>query len=423
MQCSICRKSVETKPTAHGERIPRGWKRHAGQVYCGDCWADRYVLRAITIPVVRPLGEGIGWPQLREALAEAWSHATAATNWMTTQLFVRDEQRKPKVEKCPKQPKTYLYPETRQQFPELPSQVCAALENSVKAKYAKRRYQVLWTCEASLANARYPQPAIAPNQSWRPSYEPAGKDGGDLVPCVSVALLNGQRFLLQLRGGTEFRRQLGDFKQLVDDTAIKGELAILRQRVNGSDHRNGGRGRDGGGQQFATRVMVKMVGWFPRKERGDWDGTLYVHTVRDCFAVALDEKQNKLRVWNGDQVRRWISEHRRQLQRWSDDQKAENRPTASFQSRREAAVNKYKNRIASFIKETAAQIAGVAKRQRFATVRLDDRDRDYLGDGRFDWSGFRTYLAQRLNQDGVTLELASGEVTTETGDPLAETEA
>lgn len=415
MICTTCTKHVETK----GDRIPKGWHRHGG-VYCATCWHSRYVLRAISLPVVRPLGEGIGWPELRVALTEAWSHTTAAVNWMTSELFAADTKREPCHEKLAKQPKTYLYPRTRERFPELPSQVCAALENSTKNRYSKKRYQVLWTCEQSLPNARYPQPAISPNQAWKPSYQPAGKDGnGDKVPCVSVPLLNGQRFLLQLRGGREFFRQLAAFKQLIDGVAIKGELAIIRQRV-GNDNRNGVSSRDGGGQKFQSRVMVKMVGWFPRQAAKERSGTLFVRTDSDCFAVAIDEKGGKLRIWNADHVRRWINEHQRRLNRLSDDQKAEQRPTASFQSRRESHVDKFRRRIESFTKETVAQICGVAERMKFASIRFDDSDHTYFG--RFDWSGFRTRLGVKCNELGITLELASGGVAVETQEPLVETQ-
>lgn len=427
MKCSSCGVEKKTKPTAKGYRLPKGWKRHNG-VWCNKCWKSKYVLRAITIPVVRPLGEGVGWPQLREALKEVWAITTAATNYVTTNLYVNDVRRG-QEEKMPAMPKVYLYPDLTEQFPQLPSQSVASIENSQKAKYLRRRYGVLWTNSESLPNAKYPQSAISPSQSWTAKYVPAGKSGGDLVPAVLVTLLRGERYLLQLKGGKDFHRQLRDFRDIVEGRAIQGEIAILRKRVggNGHDNRNGLSARDGGGQKFATRVMVKIAAWFPRKQTADRKGTLYVRSDSDAFLVALDEKQNKLRIWNADHVRRWIAQHRRQIQRWSDDQKAEQRKPrrrhASFQSRREAAVHKFRNRIESAIKETSAQITGVAVRLRFAHVVLDITDRSYFGEGRFDWSGFHTYLAQRLNQDGITLDIASGDVTPNTQEPLAESES
>ncbi|MGH7178635.1 MAG: hypothetical protein ACREJC_14755, partial [Tepidisphaeraceae bacterium] len=163
-----------------------------------------------------------------------------------------------------------------------------------------------------------------------------------------------------------------------------------------------------GGQKTFHRVIIKMVGWFPRRERGDADGTLFVRTVPDAFLVALDTENERIWWLNADHVRRWTAEHRNRLQRWSEDQKSEQRPVASFQSRREAAVIKFRNRIKSFEQEAAAQLAAFARRRRMATVRYDDSERGYLE--RFDWSGFKTRLRQKLDEYGITLDCASDEV-------------
>jgi len=325
---------------------------------------------------------------------------------MTSQLYIRDELRTPEQEKLGKMPKIYLYPEARQLFPDLPSNTVAALEQTVKSKYVKKRYQTIWTGEASLPNARYPQPFIQANQAWKATYEPAGKDGGVLVPCVSVPLIGAQRWILQLKGGKEFFRQLADFRLFVDGTVIKGEIAIFRKRVggNGTDHGNGVKVRDSGGQNYRSRVMVKMVGWFPKKTRKA-SSCLILKTESGSFLLAQDEKAKKLRQWHCDHMRRWAAEHARRLQRWSDDQKCEQRPRASYQSRREAAVCKYRNRTASFQKEVAAQVAGVCRRMRFASVKYDDSCRDYMI--RFDWSGFAVILANKLNDYGVEFERCS----------------
>lgn len=88
--CAKCRCEKEVKATASGGiRLPRGWKNHDGY-WCIECWRKSYVLRAITIPIVRPLGEGIGWPQLRESLNHGWRDMTALYNWLVRELYVRD---------------------------------------------------------------------------------------------------------------------------------------------------------------------------------------------------------------------------------------------------------------------------------------------------------------------------------------------
>ena len=42
--------------------------------------------------------------------------------------------------------------------------------------------------------------------------------------------------------------------------------------------------------------------------------------------MALNEKDDRLWVYNGDQIPRWVAEHRKHLQHWSEDQKASTGP-------------------------------------------------------------------------------------------------
>jgi hypothetical protein len=254
---------------------------------------------------------------------------------------------------------------------------------------------------------RYPQPFVSPNQSWSPVYVAAGKNGdGDKLPAVEVTLLRGLRLTLQLRGGRDFARQRNEFTNLVTGAAIRGELAILRQRVGGNENRNGTVDRDSGAQRAQFRVMLKMVGWFPRRRPAPSAGTLLVRTGRDAFLVAVDAAGERIWRLNADHIRRWTAEHRRRLQRWSEDHKLEERPRASFQSRREAAVLLFRRRIESFQKEAAAQLAGFARRRQTATVLFDDSDRDFFE--QFDWSGFRQRLETKLDEFGVDFEWTTG---------------
>jgi hypothetical protein len=84
--CSFARKGLETMQCTycsatgtHPTRLPRGWKRsHDNQPICAKCWGERYVLRAVTIPVVGPV-DGT-WKELRDDLRDAWADATALSN-------------------------------------------------------------------------------------------------------------------------------------------------------------------------------------------------------------------------------------------------------------------------------------------------------------------------------------------------------
>src|SRR5450755_1137013 len=56
--CSQCQ-AVRTKPE---KRMPSGWKRRSADIFCDACWGKRYVLRAITVPVVAPVD--MKWEEL-----------------------------------------------------------------------------------------------------------------------------------------------------------------------------------------------------------------------------------------------------------------------------------------------------------------------------------------------------------------------
>jgi len=398
--CSVCGRSLMAK------RLPMGWK-HTDAIYCDKCWKQRYVLRAVTMEVLRPLGQDIGWPQLREVLRASWGQATSMTNWIMGRMFAVDLVRTPGAAKIGKfqfdgKP---LYHECRQKWPDFRPTSLASLMNSLQRKYRKKRYEVVWTGKSSLPSARYPQPYPVHNREWKPMFVPAGKEGGDPVPAVEVPLVGG-KMLLQLRQGRDWRGQVADFRKFVSGEAIKGELAILQKRVCGKNgHGNGLIERDEGGQKAKSCVMVKLVGWFPRQARPPVAGSLLLRRDSDALLVACRETERGLstvRTWHWNHLRRWVAGHKRQLQRWSDDHKAEQRRgPASFASRREAACLKYHNRMESAQKELAHQVAQLCRRLRVAELVYDATDHGYFGQTKWTWSAFETVLANKLNEFGV----------------------
>jgi hypothetical protein len=83
MQGTYC-SATGTHPT----RLPRGWKRsHDSHPICAKCRGERYILRAVTIPIV---GTVVGtWKELRDDLRDASADATALSNRLTTEYYVR----------------------------------------------------------------------------------------------------------------------------------------------------------------------------------------------------------------------------------------------------------------------------------------------------------------------------------------------
>lgn len=354
--------------------------------------------------VAKPLGEGIGWPELRTVLRDSWGQATSMTNWITSRMFAGDVVRTPDAEKLDKfefdgKP---LYHECRAKWPDFRPTSLASLMNSLQGKYRKKRYELIWTGASSLPSARYPQPYPVHNREWKPLFVPAGKDGGDWVPAVEVPLVGG-KMLLQLAQGRNWRRQVADFRKFVAGEAIKGELALLEKRIGGKGRGAGLIERDEGRQKKKCAVMIKMVGWFPRVVRPAANGSLLLRRGDDALLVAYKETEqgsSLVQSWHWSHLKRWKAEHDRKLQGWSDDSKIEQRRGfASFASRRETACLKYRNRMESAQKELAYQIANLCRRQRVAELVYDETKTGYFD--QWIWSKFEVTLANKLNEFGI----------------------
>ena len=392
MTCSLCGASKDMTT----DRVPMGWKWDATnreKLTCSSCWQQGHVLRAITFPVAGPVDAT--WDDLRTALADAWQRATALSNWGVQELMKADVTRTSEMAKLPKMPDIQLYALRKGQFDGW-SQSAAAILRAITQKYRARRFERIWLGETSLPNMRFPQPFPMHNAAWKASYDDGGR------PLVTVKLPMGQ-FVLRLRGGNEFRRQLTAFRQIVDGRAVQGELALYRQRVNSGDHRSGSQERDEGGQKFATRIMCKMVAWLPRESQKQGTGTLLVTTAADAMLVAINAKDEKLFTINGDHVRRWTIAHQAQLQRWSDDSKMEvRRGSVPFASRREAACDKFNRRMDTAVREMAAQVVNYAARRRFAVVRWIKGEAKFVESCR--WSALVDRMQTKCNELGIEFQ-------------------
>lgn len=363
------------------EKLPRGWKRDEnGDPVSPEQWNAKYCIRAVVIPVASPAEFGKGskeaWQGLRAQLKEAWTKSTEAANWAMRTLLANDVQREPGQVKCPKMPKIYLYGLRNWDGW---SQSAAAVLRTVEAKYRACRYQVVWTGGASLPNVRYPYPYPVHNAGWKLYENP---DGG----LYFEARLPSGRVQMRLKGGHQLRRQLAGARHLIENPHLRGEAAIY---------------------QRGNEIVVKLVGWFPKRTDETAEGTMFVRTDSAAVAVGLNDRDERLFVINGDRCKRWIVRGTMRRQRWAEDQKYELRnpkrkQRKTFEDMR-AGVMKNNNRVSSFVDETAAQIVNHCKRRRLACIRYDDSDQSYL-DGSFPWFRLRTLIEQKANAEGITFE-------------------
>lgn len=361
-------------------KLKRGWKRDAdGNPVSPEEWKARYCIRAIVIPVASPTEHGKGspeaWRDLRESLRQAWIRSTEAANWALRRLLANEVIRQPGDTKCPKMPKIYLYGERKWDGW---SQSAAAVLRTVESNYRSKRYQVVWTGGASLPNVRYPYPYPVHNAAWDLFEHP---EGGLFFECR----LPDGRVSMRLKGGHEYRRQLLGARWLIENPHLRGEASIY---------------------QCGDQIVVKLVGWFPRKVDQQADGVMYVRTDPQSFLIGLNAKDERLWIINGDRARRWMTRTAVATQRWREDQKYEmrhpkrkNRKTAEDM---QAATKKNRDRLSSFIDESAAQVVNHARRRRLSRIVLDDSCREFFRD--FQWFRLHTLMAQKANAAGIEFE-------------------
>lgn len=400
---TICVECGEQKELAK-DRLPRGWKRRGDSVYCQECWRARFVLRAVTIPVVGPVctqkpghakSEPLEWPELRERLRESWIATTQASNFMLRDLALRDPGM---VEgKLAKLPATYQYPAVRQRWPQLATSAVVSLAQAVQGKYRKMRLD-LATYQCSLPTMRYPVPIPMHNATWSVWED----EGGRLLLSF---LLGAGRVTVRLRGGPDYRRQRAMARQIIRGEAVQGELAIYRVKAHRGDHRNG--------DTQATRVMAKMVAWLP-KDRGPQRASVAaMHTGGDAFLTMYDESQNRIFRWNRDDIGRRIRAHDDELQRLREDLKAEKRlgrDRDGILARMELVSRNQNHWLHTQCHQISKQVVRLLQRRRASTLIYVDEDKSYLP--HFPWHKLSGLLAEKCEKAGITF--ASGQAAKET---------
>jgi hypothetical protein len=281
--CAACRIACDRRPTLRGRwRVPAGWKRLQDRFWCPACKRQRFILRAIALPVSGP-AHGT-WPELRLALHTAFGETTRCSNWLMTQFHVRDRQREPHDAQLPAMPRIYLYPEARTLFPALASQTLASLEHQVLARYRAVRLALLWRHAVSLPTYRYPVPLPLPARMWWLARH-------DERWHLSVRI-GDRRWSLRLRHGPGMVRQLRLLEQVAAGTVEGGEATLYEIASDRGDHRS----------ESATdrRLMVKVAVWLAghdgtaiglgRKTTNTramtTAGVLIVRTASDAFLTA-----------------------------------------------------------------------------------------------------------------------------------------
>jgi hypothetical protein len=387
--CAGCERGREQPVSAQSGlfRIPAGWKRLQGQLWCPACKRRRFVLRAIAMPVSGP--SDATWPELRAALHVAFAETTRCANWLMTELYARDRQRQPGEERLAKMRSLYLYPDARALFPALASQTLASLEQQVQAKYRAARLDLIWRHAVSLPTYRYPTPLPLPARMW------------DLVLHEQrwrlSARIGDRRWSLGLRQGPGMWRQTRVLQQVAAGTVEAGEATLYEITAHRGDHRSEG--------TRERRLMVKLAVWLARREPSEARDTLIVRTSSDAFVTAHIAGQEHVWTLNADHVRRWIAEAARRHQRLREDRAHDCRLPVSDRTdlalTEKRVSEQLQRRLHTWTHQATAQLVARAEQRRVAAIVWDDTDGGYVPS--YPWHQFVATLTDKAGAVGINV--------------------
>lgn len=386
-RCQSCSAAAKTL------RLPPGWKwkLKGKEAYCEACWHARYVLQAHSVPVAGPVGTD--WKSLNTLLGRCWRESTSLANWAMTELVKADVVPTPDMERLPKAEKIDLYKRFNGidgRGPGYPgraawdgaTQSANAVLRKAQRLYLQRRRDILWTRNVSLPTFRYPTPFAVDADAWKV----VPHEGGAAL--IEVALPGG-RVTLRLKGGPEFGRQRAAFNMLADGRALPVEIAVYRQGFR------------------EKHMMVKLVGWFPRKDKGERARTMLVRTDSNAFWVAELEGRPAW-IEPALHVKRWVEGHLCYLRQIGQATKYEKRWTEPERRKinvsRARRCEKHNDRIDSWNHQATAMLANFARRNGVAEVLYDDSIKSYLE--KYPWHDLRAKLAYKLDAAGITLTAA-----------------
>lgn len=383
--------------TSKTDRHGRGWKSAQGRTWCPECWSASWVMRAVTMPA-RPVS--CTWDELRPVLRERFAEARRGANAIVRALaslerFGADQR----LEKFDRRAGSQAADSAlKAEVPALPTGCSGGVKQAITGRYLKRRIKIAQGKESLPTFRSVPYTFRAERTTLAMDRQ---------VPTVTIGLSKTDRVTFALRQGPHFRRQMQVFRALLSGDAVKGEVALIERPASTGAHRAGPR--------KTSRLMLKICAWVRRQTSAERNGTLIVRSQPDCLLSWHVEGSERAERLNFDHLRRWSAEHRRALQRLSDDTKRELRVPKRMQrdiaERRERACSKYRHRMETAMHQASAFIVGICDRRRIATVVYDDSERAFCQG--LPWHALKTNLENKLNAIGVSIESAEEESSDE----------
>lgn len=403
------------------------------------------ITRGITFTVAKTWPDGPGTrTAFQKTLSSLWREGTMAANWCLREFAKQDCECGEPGKKLPACPKfRSLTKDLRKRFASLSANTLDTIRQQSQKKYGNTRLDV-WRGAQTLASYRYPMPYPVRDGDWTPFL----LHGERPAVCFNVGLSERMKFskdpcphcdkrytvggtrqhiTLVLQGGPGFKRQLAQFRQILDGTAEPRDMAIYRQR-RGDTHRNGTtEKKPGGASRVEYDTMIKLVARYPVPKRVEGDDCLLLRTDPEALWTAT-HSDRVINPWvlNGDDAKKWLAcirdlhlDHAAKRQRMSQDLKVEKRTHvgqyAQHLGRLDAMCSKHRNRLKTFTQQCAAGIVGYCVRRKIATLIYDDTNREWMPS--FPWSALRVELRSRCEAAGIT---AGGVLLSEDDDRVEE---
>lgn len=359
------------------------------------------------------------WGRYCNDLRATWSDTTRLWNFVTGELWARDPGRglawDQKVPPCKQEREVYHM--AKQLVTSLTASQVDTVFHEAYRHYRAHRLAVLRGTE-SVPNKRFPAPLPLRDGVWGVEVT---KDGSVLFRYADQTGTDKRLTwrVVRLAVNPKNRKPLALVRQIaaMDDADRCSAAIYLRGQCGGDGkHRQGFRVKAaGGGQRREREVAVKMVARFPRTEHKTSDAVLCVRTDPECLLcwhVAYIEDDEGLKAYpdepkphrlSHDEVRRWVAEHRKRLQRLSDDRKFERRRPRKERLRyNEAAepfIRKHHRRLDTLTHQVSREVVGHARRRHVRAIMLDLKDRGWIESMR--WHELKTRIEYKADEFGI----------------------
>lgn len=350
------------------DRLPAGWKRFGAGTLCRKCKRASLVNVVISMPVVSCVE--LSQDELYLAFREASREARAVSNVLVRRFALADEGlgSDGRLTKWKAPPDAYHA--ARRVAPAFDTNSLGSLSHRLAGMYSSRRFDVHVSGTSSIMHFSRLQPVPIKGERWRAAFDEQNRPVVSLrLGSTDAAEPRDRRLTLRLAGGSEFRRQLADFRRVVSGEAVQADMRLVP------------RYRDGKLRGIIARMTLTRA-----KPNRSADRTGEMLVTLGSGALCTWQGMPPIHL---DEARNLVRGNAAVVQRMADDLKHERRHPgrhrAGIVHKMHERSRRYADRMKTLLQQTASKIIGFAKRQRFSAIRLTVGDTNELPE--FPWMG------------------------------------